>query len=227
MAGVGLGMAFRKFSGFLFVIIAFCSSTGRAGAMDYQLLDSEIEGCRGPCPKLVFASGTISLNEHTDFLAFVSEARKRGPISNLVIIHSPGGFAVGGLKLGTVLRKLKMSVMVANSAGGTVTRSSGLTSGACASACVFALAGGVQRFSTPGSLIGVHRSHTGRAVLDPVTRTKINGTVNHGEIASYLSGYFRSMGVNPALTAIIDATPSEAIRWLTADELRQHRVLTR
>lgn len=194
--------------------------------MSYQLIDADLPSCKGACPKVIFASGTIGQNEYLQFASFIEEASKKVKLSSLLLIESPGGFRGGAAGLGVLLRKTKMKVMVGRPTGAVVTATSGLTGATCASACVLVLAGGVSRSYVPGSRIGVHRSHTGQDVLDPITRQKVNGTVNHDANVDQHTQFFKLMGIDPALAQVINATPAETMRWLNADELKRYRVTT-
>lgn len=195
-----------------------------ASAMTYRLVDADLPGCGDACPKLIYASGTIQQNEHVLFAEFVANAAKRHKLSSIVVVESPGGFNGGAASLGALIRKLKMSVIVGSPAGGSISTTSGLTAGVCASACVLVLAGGKDRYFVPGSRVGVHRAHTGGQVLDPMTRSVVSGTLQHDAIKDAYSRYFKQMGVDQSLSMVMDKTPSESMYWLTPAELGKYRL---
>lgn len=193
-------------------------------ALSYRLVDADFPNCKGECPKVIVASGTISQNEHLQLFAFLEQSLGRGKVAQILVIESPGGFTAGGLALGYALRKLKMSVIVGRWTGDTLTGQSGLTSGTCASACVFALAGGTSRYFVSGSRVGVHRAHTGTAVLDPITRQPVNATVDHESGHAFFRQFFRSMGVDNGVVEKLAATRSESMYWFSPAEMSRFRL---
>jgi hypothetical protein len=195
-----------------------------ATALSYRLVDADFPNCKGECPKVIVASGTISQNEHLQLFAFLEQSLGRGKVAQILVIESPGGFTAGGLALGYALRKLKMSVIVGRWTGDTLTGQSGLTSGTCASACVFALAGGTSRYFVTGSRVGVHRAHTGTAVLDPTTRLPVNATVDHESGHAFFRQFFRSMGVDNGVVEKLAATGSESMYWFSPGEMSRLRL---
>jgi hypothetical protein len=195
-----------------------------ASALSYQLVDADLPNCRGNCPKVLVATGTIRQNEHVQLAAFIDEALKTERVGQVIVIDSPGGFTLGGAYLGSLLRKLKMTVIVGRWTGEPITRGGGLTSGTCASACVLVLSGGTSRYFVTGSRVGVHRSHTGPTVLDPITRQAINATVDHDNVKEAYASFFKMMGIDAGLASKMDATPSESMYWLSPAEMGRYRL---
>ena len=221
MAGRVLGQGFRLIAGMALAVLA--SSAGARG-MSYSLIDADLPSCNGGCPKIIAATGTIQQNEHLLFSQFVGSIPKEERLSRLMVIESPGGFNIGAASLGVLLRKLKMTVIVGRPAGGTVTQSAGLTSATCASACVLVLAGGSSRFYVNGSRVGVHRASSGPEVRDPLTRELVNAKVNHDDVKTAYSSFFRQMGVDQGLASVMDRTESEGMHWLSPAELDRFRL---
>ena len=205
-------------------VFAIILSVMPASAMSYRLIEADLPGCGRACPKIIVASGTIQENEHHLFADFVESVSKAEKLSSMLVLESPGGFFGGAAVLGMMVRKLKMTVVIGQPIGAVVTRETGLTSATCASACVLVLAGGQTRLYVTGSRVGVHRSHMGQEVRDPSSRAVVSGTVEHGEVRDAYVSYFRKMGVDAALTNLIDKTPSESIYWLSPQELAKYRL---
>lgn len=196
-----------------------------AAAMSYRLIDTDLPNCRGNCPKVIYASGTIGQHEYLELSAFIQEAGQKGiKVSQVMLIESPGGFTGGATVLGLFIRKMKMQVVVGRPVAPVVTATSGLTAGTCASACTYVLMGGVKRTYTKNSRIGVHRSHNGGDVIDPITKKNVNFTVDRAAADEHLTKYFRIMGVDAGLIKLINDTPSETIHWLTPAEMKRYRV---
>jgi hypothetical protein len=133
-----------------------------------------------------------------------------------------GDFAVGdGQRVIEVLRETGAPLLVLESGGGLVSEAQmigyylrsnnvdALAGGLCASACTFALAGGIERGAVEEARIGIHRS----------TLLGGTGSVEDGQqmAANYLR-YFRSMGVDPELVAIAGSAASDHMHWLSTDE---------
>lgn len=133
-----------------------------------------------------------------------------------------GEFALGdGQRIIEILRDTGAPLLVLNSGGGLVSEAQmvgyylrsnnvkALAADLCASACTFALAGGVERGAFDQSRIGIHRS----SLLSG------GGTLEEGQqiMANYLR-YFRTMGVDPELVALAGSVASDRMRWLSMDE---------
>ena len=123
---------------------------------------------------------------------------------------------------------------------------------ACASACVFILAGGVERHVSSLAHVGVHRmskTYVHRKMLRryQVTWRLVNGRkveiarklvseqiVNTGTSKgegtkgdySRIRRFFADMGMANDLMALLEATPNEKIHWLTLRELSSTNMAT-
>ncbi|CAN1557755.1 COG3904 Predicted periplasmic protein [Rhabdaerophilaceae bacterium] len=219
-----------KLSGLLMISRIFIVLVGAllgvlpASALSYQLADADLPNCKGNCPKVVVATGTISQNEHVQLAAFLDRSMKSDRVGQVLVIDSPGGFTLGGAYMGTLLRRMKMTVIVGRWTGGAITTQSGLRAGTCASACVLVLSGGASRYFVNGSRVGVHRSHTGPVVLDPLTREAVNATVDHDNVKEAYASFFKLMGIDQGLASKMDATPSESMYWLSSQEMAKFRL---
>ncbi len=197
---------------------------GPARAMTYSLAAYDVASCQPRCPSIIVAEGAIGLNEEQTFLSFIRQSFANGPVSNLVLIHSEGGYGGGGVKLGYVLRRLKMSVAVGRT-GGSISTTGGVTNGYCLSACVFALAGGTKRFVLAGSKVGVHSGSAGAQVRDPLGSGTINARIDFDQINVSLGRFYKSMGVSAQLAELGGQIPSEKIYLLSPQELVKFRVV--
>ena len=115
-----------------------------AQEMQFRVAPIGVErGCGSRCPKAIVAEGQISHETARAFVEFFRNNVRQPRLVNMLLIHSPGGTLYGGLELGAVLRRLGTTVVVAR-AGETPT---GLLNGACYSACVYSLMGGIDAWS--------------------------------------------------------------------------------
>ena len=136
----------------------------------------------------------------TDFL----EQLKKYDFDQLVMTR-PGGLVAKSLEAGVWMRQNRKSTKA---------------SGDCYSACVFLLAGGVQREAEPVAQIGVHRFYLQEQVAT-------NDAVAFGqEMASTIVQYFKFMDVDEDLFHRMAMTPSEDIAVIDHDTLMRWRLLT-
>lgn len=143
-----------------------------------------------------------------------------------ISIDSPGGSLIAGIKLGEIIRRYNLNVGVGKSVkDGSFSRAE---PGACASACVLALVGGVERYVNAPSKLGVHQFsidfksiYGSRAVsADDLERNLVSSQLTIGLITSHLIKMGIDLGV---LTLMTKTSPSE-IRWLTDDEMKTFKV---
>lgn len=135
-----------------------------------------------------------------------------------VIVMFAGEFEAGdGQRIIAALEETGASALGLNSVGGLVSeaqmvgyylRSHNLVTIAgemCASACTFALAGGVDRLAIDGARIGLHQSYTPGG----------GGSLEDGQrlVGNYIR-YFQSMGVDAEVVALAATMPSDGIRWI-------------
>ena len=192
-----------------------------AAAMDFELATLSFDGkCKKHCPDVMVATGTMDLGTMNGFVTFAQGAAAKGA-SNVLIIDSPGGHLIEGLRLGLMLRRLKTTVFV----GRVVERNGAVfaVNGSCMSACVYALMGGRKRFVTLGSLVGVHRemlpNSTGN---DP--QSVLRSAQRFPKIAAMLVDYSRKMGVDPALIALAEEYGAGGIRMLSPEDIARFRL---
>lgn len=218
---------------FAFVFSAVLAPAGAADMTFSTITYSSSRNCGTECPRLMQASGQITKNTPQLFLDFArSEIQKPGLI-NVLLVHSPGGSVNASITLGKVLRKLGTVVVVARAmemqhlpprvAG---RRQAGLqpnmrfVSGTCASACVYALAGGRTRVVPPESKVAVHRMAGNVGQIDPATREYQSLQIYAGDSElQLLNEYIAAMGVSPDLVTLAESVPHEEARILSPREI--------
>lgn len=156
----------------------------------------------GP-PVLVVTGQFVSGDDPAEL---INEVRATG--ATLVTFNSNGGNIRAATGYGRAIRSLGLSTFQ-------------LRAAQCASACALAFAGGVSRQAEAGS-IGVHQSsfspdtqldgHTAVAAVQAMT----------AEIMAYLA----EMGVDPTLMKLSLSVPPNDMRYLTAGEMQEFRVIT-
>jgi hypothetical protein len=161
--------------------------------------------CRTACPLEIRADGAIGPNSADDFRALMKTVS-----ASRMIVHlaSPGGSLVGGVQLGAALREFGATVLVKRN-----TR--------CISACVYALLGGVVRRAEAGARIGVHRFRGASDAPDDAVPPVLARYAQ-----DMLARYAERMGADPGLIDLAAGVAPDAVRYLTAAELRRYRVVS-
>lgn len=128
-----------------------------------------------------------------------------------VVLSSPGGDLDQAIIIGEIIRARGLTTAV-----GTFDADSRLRPSYCASACVFAYAGGKDRLGVQGSRLGVHRFTTEGAGRDAVADAQ--------RTTGMILGYMTRMGISPAVVEAMSAT--DAIRWLDSKEALDMKLVT-
>lgn len=214
VASLAQPLAARFFAVFALACVSF-----DANAMSYAFVPIDAPHCRPQCPEAIVATGEISGREAEEFVWFVRHSGRGRAIAKMLLIHSPGGNAYGGMALGMALRQRGVTVVVAHPAEG------GFGPGFCGSACVFVLAGGTQRIVPEGSTVGVHGARQIQTeVHDPVTREVTSHRIGRGEVLRMFGDYYAQMGVGRGLARISEDVPNDQVRILTPAEITRHRL---
>jgi hypothetical protein len=130
---------------------------------------------------------------------------------DLVVISSLGGDLGQAIIMGEAIRARGLVTAV-----GTVDASGQVRPASCASACVFAFAGGKTRFGVEGSRLGVHRFTTTTAGGDPVADTQ--------RVTGMVLAYLTRMGISASVVEAMSRTSD--IRWLSTQEAVTMNLIT-
>ena len=140
------------------------------------------------------------------------------------VFHSPGGSMAAAIRLGEIMRNLKVKTVV----GRAVVRNGEveIEPGRCASACVFTFLGGATRSVPKDSKLGVHSwmpfgllervDDKGRKVKPRALDRAIIEAL-HRQTATYLK-YLETMGVDLRLGVLILRTSHDSIAWVSPRE---------
>ena len=203
----------------IILVFGLLLSTGSAFAMTYRLAVVDDGRCSRDCAQAVVAEGTIELDEPERLASFLQQM---GVVPGTLVLHSPGGNLAGALKLGQGLRRLGTRTVVAR-----VSRSQPavLTTGVCASACVYALMGGRDRVVPSGSKIVVHAAKRyGGFERDIAGSGYIDAGMDGGAVLGLLNDYAQRMGVDPAVMSLAQSVPHESARVLSPAEVNRFRL---
>ncbi len=160
----------------------------------------------------IAAEGEIVPETATDLENFI-KSYGHNPDGWSVRLNSPGGDLAGGLRLGELIRELKMDTEI----GATEPDSYGhwkRVPGHCASACAFAFLGGLSRYASIGEL-GVHQFYNEIALRDPSAKVFDSLDMSqHQLVSATLIDYAFRMGVDPRLVSIAASTPPNEMQFL-------------
>lgn len=128
------------------------------------------------------------------------------PARLVVFFDSGGGDGLAAMQIGRLLRHARAHVFVTRR---------------CASACVFAFAGGVYRSALPGTL-GVHRARLtstreGRTIDVDVAGSPAASQF-FADAEAQIAVHLEEMGLARSLFDAMQAVPPQSMRWLSAQE---------
>jgi len=196
----------------LVVIAALVFTAFPAAAMTFEKITGPAECAARAC---VVASGEIDGRDAQDFQRF-ARANDIGP-GDLVALDSGGGNLVGSLALGAAFRKAGLATTVRS-----YDRASGgfRDTGSCASACVYAFLGGVERSVAPHARLGVHQ--VAAATDETWTLSASDGQW----LMSLAAVHLGRMGAKLELLTLALRTRPNDMRWLSDEELVRYDVVT-
>ncbi len=226
--------------------------------MRFVRVRSDGSACQPDCPEWISAEGKIVIGT-ADALARVVAAvgDRRLPI----LINSAGGSVQDAIAMGRLIRARRLAVVVAHTAIAPCAasvrncgeaRGSAMSFGAyCASACTLVLAGGIERYVSPLSFVGVHqmtelvtktevkRSYAVRYLVlagvklelsrKLVAERRSTATTRKAAdrgVDDSVGRYLQEMGVLDPVMKLMLTTPAKDVRWLTAEELATSRLAT-
>ena len=158
----------------------------------------------------ILIEGEISAG---DFEKFQAQVLKRQNIDP-VWLASPGGDVLEAMRIGELVRELKLSVWAPSKNGLLFPVIGNALNSVCASACFYIYAAGVQR---SGEVIGIHRPYFSQSTL---SKLSLNEAANAQVAALELSkSFLTKAGVPSAIVERIGAIASDKVSWLAEDEL--------
>ena len=148
-----------------------------------------------------------------DFEKFQSQVLRRENIDP-VWLASPGGDVVEAMKIGELVRELKLSVWAPSKNGLLFPTIGSASNSVCASACFYIYAAGVQR---RGEVVGIHRPYFSPSAL---SKSSLNEAANAQAAALELSRAFLARaGVPASIVERIGTIASDKISWLAESDL--------
>jgi hypothetical protein len=147
----------------------------------------------GTAVDLVIVSGEILPGDADRFAEIVRLSQ-----SGAVLLESPGGSLLDGLRIGRTIRDAGFSTGVAPDT-------------ACASACALAWLGGIERYMNANSLVGFHAAYV-----------ETDGQVVVSGIGNALVGaYLNDLGLSDDAVIFVAAAAPNDMNWLNAAQAKQ------
>lgn len=147
-------------------------------------------------------SGEIVANDVALFEAMVAGADARGQPVRSVVLNSPGGLVLGGMRIADTVHTRHLDAIVPGGAR-------------CASSCFLIFAAGGHRLVGEDAQIGVHSA----------TRSRSQG-IDDGDGTILMARYAARLGVPAAIIGRMVETESASITWLNANDLHSMNVET-
>jgi hypothetical protein len=159
----------------------------------------------------IYAEGTITEGTHLRLLEFLKQNYVNEPVT--LFFNSPGGSLAEGITLGRVIRSLGFSTgLGAFGKEYNFQDSQKEIRAICASACVYAFAGGVLReYHYRDTLLGVHQFYN--------TDAKNIGDIGDTQrFSAYILAYLTEMGVDSRAFVIASQATKDDIIWISPSE---------
>lgn len=211
----------RMLAGLLVLVAGFVAPGLAHAQMDAQpmrftLVNDDVDclDCR-----YIRAAGDIEVFSAAQFRDFVRLYNLQGQ-GLTVVLNSPGGDVVAGLRLGRDIRSFGFNTQVGR-AQPMPTGGHSMRPGDCASACTFAFLGGVERYAED-DVIGVHRFYPGH--LEPDTRVIFRP--GDEAVAAMIKVYAMDMGVDADFIDYSLSVPPADMEYMSTSELQDMAVVT-
>jgi hypothetical protein len=191
----------------------------------------ELHGTGGNCNgcEWLAADGEITIDTADRLLAYLQK-EKLPDWRGSVLLNSPGGNLIGGIKLGEAIRKQGMSTEIGRSVpDGALDWTHQRAKGACVSACAFAFLGGVSRSvsesANVGGKIGIHQFYNEAAIVNP--SAKVFDAIDFSAqqlLSALLIDYVMHMGVDPRLVVMASSISPTEVHYLSQEEAEELKV---
>jgi len=169
------------------------------------------------CSQRIFAEGIITSETPQRFIDFMAKAGFT--YTPYMSFNSAGGDVRAAIALGLEIRERGIETFQEASYTEVLTQGQQATieNAVCASACVLAFIGGVNRIVERDALIGVHQFSGGGADL---------GESAAQALSVILARYIQAMGVSRVMLDVAALVPPTEMYWLTRQELVELRIDT-
>ena len=194
-----------------FILFISIASLGSVRAAEISL--PETGGMRLPL-KGILIEGPIVKGDFERFERLVSSLSD----PDTVWLASPGGDLAEAIKIGQLIRKMKLAVWAPESNRKLwlfMIHVNDSRNNLCAGACFFIYASGVDRY---GDVLGIHRPHLTEEDLRGMSAEQAAfDQLSANEVAS---AYLRKMGIPDSIIEKMNSIEQNDIQWLEEDEVK-------
>lgn len=173
----------------------------------------------------IYVEGEIASGDAKRFKEFLEDQGYWG--NQRVVFNSTGGNVIDGIMIGSLIRQKGFRTFVAK----TVPSGdySDIAPGMCASACVLAFAGGVERYIMEDSDVGVHQMSRNFDDLEISQSVTVADLIESMSTTQLLIGltlrHFLEMGLDPNIVSLMMGTSFDEMRWLNRNEMEATKIL--
>lgn len=169
-----------------------------------------------------------------DYEKVLDIARKLCPKVSEIFLASPGGNLSEAIKIGHLVRELRLKATAPTDFGPTFKGSDPVLESmmkdvefkiygirdrknfVCASSCFFVYAGGIFR---AGEIVGIHRPYLSD---EDYARMGGNEAIDKSKsVGSLVKNYLKEMGIASRISESMFAIQKDSVRWLTREEIRE------
>lgn len=169
---------------------------------------------------VIMAKGDITPDSAAKFEAFIDENSAILDKETTVIMNSPGGSLMSGLKIGEIIRSKGFDTYIGNIQQGAHDQYA-LTGAECASACSYAFLGGLRRSMHMESMYGLHQisstSDTAVPLGQAVRKTQ--------DVIAELVKYVEEMGGSAEIVTTATSTADSDIKWVSDHQMTAFRIV--
>ncbi|MFN7883617.1 MAG: hypothetical protein ACK5PF_11475, partial [bacterium] len=147
----------------------------------------------------------------------INRRKSELPPVTVLVFDSPGGSVFGATELGTVIRQNRLDTQQSRSYSHQVEFNviNIVEDAKCASSCVLAFVGGINRVIDPDANFGIHQfSGASGDIGDGATQVTVVA----------LASYLEEMGISRELLDAASLVPPNRIYWLTPQQTKRLRV---
>lgn len=166
--------------------------------------------------KIVF-EGII---ETGDSIFFEQLLKNLGPSYNEIILMSPGGNVDESMKIGRLIRKLRMNTSVPaiplESGTKCIPEPKDEANCQCSSSCFFIYISGVYRHALT---LGIHRIYVNHQILNKLSGAQAIEAAHVQR--NIVREYLEEMGIPETYNEIIFKTPSDSLVWIRDPEINE------
>lgn len=173
----------------------------------------------------IYVEGEIASGDAKRFKEFLDDQGYWG--NQRVVFNSTGGNVIDGIIIGALIRQKGFRTFVAKTVPSG--EYSDIAPGMCASACVLAFAGGVERYIVEDSAVGVHRMSRNFDDLEISQSVTVADLIENMSTTQLLIGltlrHFLEMGLDPNIVSLMMGTSFDEMRWLNRNEMEATKIL--